>query len=313
MPLACWRAAHRARGQLLSSGHPMDECKTQGAGSSSCWLWKLWRSWNAAPCFSSSACWTSETLEGKQGSWGNLSPCLSPPWLVCARAPLGAPHSSQQALLLSSLSSAHCSAPSLCSWQAVLECQPALLGLFALQGSFSWDAAKQVLEEDEICSSKSQGCNSAVCLTPLGILNYTVSWPLQPRLPFTFASSSRSSMFVSSRSNRASTLVGRKRAQGVVLPRKWPVCFMSVRDHTVQIKKGTMFNTRWQQLEILFFSFPFSINSLYKAKKTELVWAFVSLLAVPAPVLFCSTFLPCIQRLLFVRLCSVCPFIVNVV
>lgn len=104
---------------------------------------------------------------------------------------------------------------------------------------------------------------------------------------------------MSSRSNRASTLVGRKRAQGVVLPRKWPVCFMSVRDHTVQIKKGRMF-TRWQQLEILFFSFPFSINSLYKEKKTVLVWAFVSLLAVPAPVLFCSTFLPCIQCLLFV-------------
>lgn len=66
-------------------------------GVSSCWLWKLWRSWNAAPCFSSSACWASETLGGKQGSWGNLSPCLSPPWLVCAWAPLGALRSSQQA------------------------------------------------------------------------------------------------------------------------------------------------------------------------------------------------------------------------
>lgn len=52
-----------------------------------------------------------------------------------------------------------------------LQCTPSLLlescpwmpanspGPLALQGSFPWDAAKQVLEEDKICSSKIQGCN----------------------------------------------------------------------------------------------------------------------------------------------------------
>lgn len=66
----------------------MGQRRTQGWGQggevSSCWIWKLWRSSNAAPCFSSSSCKASKTLGEKQGSWGSLSGCLSPPWLVCA-------------------------------------------------------------------------------------------------------------------------------------------------------------------------------------------------------------------------------------
>ena len=47
--------------------------------------------------------------------------------------------------------------------EAVLD-QPALLGPSTLQGTSQWDPAKQVPEQVKICSSKVQGCNSAVHL-----------------------------------------------------------------------------------------------------------------------------------------------------
>ena len=130
--------------------------------------------------------------------------CHSPPLLLCAWAGPGALSSSQ-------LASFH-TCPSLCPLQstiillqgAVLECQPALLGSFALQGSFPWDPADWVFEEAKICPSKVQDCNSAVYLTPSKVLDCAVSCLLQLKVSFTFALSKRSSLSVSSRSNRAS-------------------------------------------------------------------------------------------------------------
>lgn len=109
--------------------------------------------------------------------WRERKPscCPSPPLLFYAWAWPGALSSSLLAFCHACSTLCHCRVPSLCSQEAVLECEPALLGPFALQGSFPWDSAKQVLEEAKIHFSKVQGCNPAVCLTPLWIFDSTVS------------------------------------------------------------------------------------------------------------------------------------------
>lgn len=59
-----------------------------------------------------------------------------PGWFVPENGQLRSSVFIPASLLLHLLSSARYSTPSFCSWEAVLECQPAFLGLFARQADF---------------------------------------------------------------------------------------------------------------------------------------------------------------------------------
>lgn len=56
------------------------------------------------------------------------------------------------------------------------------------QDCVPWDSSKQAPEQASVCSPEPRAvvCRLVVLFTPLGILNSTISWPLQPRLFMTF-------------------------------------------------------------------------------------------------------------------------------
>lgn len=77
--------------------------------------------------------------------------------------------------------------------EVIIEDKLASLGLFSFQGLIQQYSSNQIFEakicslESKVCSLELCYCDLAFCLPPnIKILNATISWSLQPRLPFTF-------------------------------------------------------------------------------------------------------------------------------
>lgn len=78
-------------------------------------------------------------------------------------------------------------------WKVILPYQWTFLDLSYFQGFIPWDSSKQIPEEDHLCSPEVQ---------------LVLSWSLQPGVPLTFTSPASLSLFVSTRSSRASVCTG---------------------------------------------------------------------------------------------------------
>ena len=78
-----------------------------------------------------------------------------------------------------------------------------------LQDHISWVSSKQIPEGTKVCSQMSRIVLLHFALLPsLRILDFTISWSLQPRLFLTFTAPTSSSLFVSIRSSTAPALIG---------------------------------------------------------------------------------------------------------
>lgn len=97
--------------------------------------------------------------------------------------------------------------PFLSQEEVILENKPALLDPSSLQDDIPWDSSKQVPEQAKVCSPEVWGYKPAICLVSLRILNSTILWSLQPRLPPGFIFLTSSSLFKSTMSSRACLLV----------------------------------------------------------------------------------------------------------
>lgn len=65
------------------------------------------------------------------------------------------------------------------------------------------DSSKQILKEAKVCSSEVQFYDLVFSLLPFSVLNFSILWSLQPRLPLTFISPVILSLLLSMMSSRA--------------------------------------------------------------------------------------------------------------
>lgn len=89
-------------------------------------------------------------------------------------------------------------------WEAVPEDQPAILRPCAFQGSLSWDHAKKILKQAEICYSEAHDCSSTICFAYFSqnCPPYSDHWSQgRPHL-------SHACLFHNNKSRRSSSLVG---------------------------------------------------------------------------------------------------------
>lgn len=91
--------------------------------------------------------------------------------------------------------------------EVTLESPSALLHP-SFQGCILRDSSRQITEVSQVCFTQVQGCVLLfLLLPPLGIMNCTGSWLVQPSLPSTFTSMASSALFTSTKSSRVHFLV----------------------------------------------------------------------------------------------------------
>ena len=87
----------------------------------------------------------------------------------------------------------------LCLDDTILKKLPPFLGTFALQSCLPWDLTTSFLNQLKLTLLRSRDCTLPLSfLIALRILNSTISWSLQPRLPLITTSSTNPSLLVNS-------------------------------------------------------------------------------------------------------------------